>query len=235
MATYDVWIALAAMAVATSRIRLGTDVTPLGRQRPWEIAARAISLDHLSRGRVVLGVGAGDVQEASFRATGEPDDRHVAAGRLDEGIDIITALWKGGPVDYAGSHYQLEQMQLLPLAVQEPRIPLWIGGDWDVPGVRRRIVKGDGCLVYKGTPGTAAYVPLAADDVAAIASHVRSQRGTLDGYDICVGGKEPGETDPAYLRAIAEAGATWWSEWLPIGDREETRRLLKAGPQRVGT
>ena len=231
--TFDVWVCLAAMATATTRVRLGTDVTPLGRQRPWEVAARATSVDHLSSGRMVLGVGAGDVQEASFRTAGDTNDRHVAAGRTDEGIDLIRRLWTGERVDFEGRYFRLEGMKLLPTPVQLPRIPIWVGGNWDVPGVRRRILEGDGCVVYKGTPGTGSYVRLPPEDISAIASLVRAERGSLDGYDICVGGDEPHKTDPSYVRAVRDAGATWWCEWLPVGSVEETRRLVRAGPSRV--
>jgi len=69
--TYDPWVTMAAMAVATRRVRLGTFVTPVPRRRPWKLASEAVTLDHLSHGRLILGVGAGDVNDAGFAATGE--------------------------------------------------------------------------------------------------------------------------------------------------------------------
>lgn len=86
---------MAAMAVATSRVRLGTSVTPLPRRRPWKLASEAVSLDHLSHGRRILGVGAGDVHDQDFASTGEPLQPAIRAQLLDEGLEIVTRLWSG--------------------------------------------------------------------------------------------------------------------------------------------
>ena len=64
VSTHDPWIMLAAMAMTTERIRLGTQVTPLARRRPWKVAREAVTLDHLSNGRLILGVGLGDTGES---------------------------------------------------------------------------------------------------------------------------------------------------------------------------
>lgn len=106
--TYDPWICLAAMASATSRIKLGTAVTPVPRRRPWKLAAEAVALDHLSGGRLILGVGIGDPGDPFLTAAGEPSDPRVLAELLDESLEIITALWTGEPVHLRGKHYQLE-------------------------------------------------------------------------------------------------------------------------------
>ncbi len=90
--TFDPWVTLAAMAVATTKIRLGTLVTPLPRRRPWKLAAEAITLDHLSNGRLILGVGAGDVNDPSFGSVGEPTDARTLATLLDEGIQSALRL-----------------------------------------------------------------------------------------------------------------------------------------------
>src|SRR5215469_15046923 len=58
--TYDPWVVLAAIALSTTQIRLGTTVTPLSRRRPWKLARETVTLDHLSQGRLILGVGVGD-------------------------------------------------------------------------------------------------------------------------------------------------------------------------------
>ena len=65
--TYDPWVCLAAMAMSTERIRIGTTVTPLPRRRPWKVAAEAVALDHLSGGRMILGVGIGDPGDPFLR------------------------------------------------------------------------------------------------------------------------------------------------------------------------
>ena len=84
--TYDPWVVLAAMAMATTRIRLGTNVTPLPRRRPWKLAAETVTLDHLSGGRLILGVGLGDLSDPGFAPVGECTDRRTQAELLDEGL-----------------------------------------------------------------------------------------------------------------------------------------------------
>ena len=84
--TYDPWVALAAMALRTERIRLGTTVTPIARRRPWKLARELITLDHLSGGRMILGVGLGDGAEQSFTHFGEVTDPKRRAEMLDEGL-----------------------------------------------------------------------------------------------------------------------------------------------------
>jgi len=234
--TYDPWVALAAMALSTTRIQLGTLVTPLPRRRPWKLASEAVTLDWLSRGRLILGVGAGDGHEPSFAAVGEPTEPRILAERLDEGVEILAGLWSGEPFSYHGKHYHVDGLRLAPTPVQQPRIPLWVGGNWLVPGVRRRLARWDGCCVYRGTPGTAAYGPMTVDDVRGILSLVQRERGTVEGFAVCIGGVGRGsdwERERASIRSLAEAGATWWNEWVPPGDLERTREAISRGPLRI--
>src|SRR4051812_6489334 len=125
---YDPWVALAAIATATERIRIGTLVTPLPRRRPWKVAAEAMTLDHLSDGRMSLGVGSGDPTAADMVPAGEQPDARIRGEMLDEALTVIDALWQGEPVHHLGDHYQLESVALRPRPVQRPRIPVWVGG-----------------------------------------------------------------------------------------------------------
>lgn len=233
---YNPWVVLAAMATATTRLLLGTLVTPLPRRRPWQLAAEAVALDHLSGGRVLLGVGAGDARDPSFAAAGEPGEARVLAERLDEGLALVAALWRGEAVTFHGKHYHLDRLQLAPPPLQRPRIPIWVGGDWRRPGVRRRLVRWDGCCLYRGTPGTAAAGPLTADDVRELVAFVAREREATAGFAICVGGFVRGadwERERANLRALAAAGATHADEWIPPGDPQATREAISRGPLRV--
>jgi alkanesulfonate monooxygenase SsuD/methylene tetrahydromethanopterin reductase-like flavin-dependent oxidoreductase (luciferase family) len=123
--TLDPWIALAAIATATSRICIGTMVTPLARRRPWIVARQAVTLDHLSRGRVILGVGLGFPADTEYAALGEDPDDHVRAEKLDESLTIIDGLWSGEPFSFSGKHYRIEETTFLPRPLQRPRIPIW--------------------------------------------------------------------------------------------------------------
>src|SRR3954452_1450283 len=127
----DPWTALAAVAMATERIRIGPMVTPLPRRRPWQVARQAVTLDRLSGGRLTLGVGIGVNTADEYSRFGEPADDKTHGAQLDEALDVITGLWSGQPFEYAGMHYTIEaRTQFLPTAVQQPRIPIWVAGAW---------------------------------------------------------------------------------------------------------
>ena len=233
MPTYDPWICLAAMAAATSTIKLGTTVTPVPRRRPWKLAAEAVALDHLSGGRLILGVGIGDPGDPFLAGAGEPSDPRVLAGKLDESLEIIDALWTGEPVHYQGAHYSLDGAQLTACPVQQPRIPIWVGGNILVPAVRRRILRWDGSCAYKGP--TDAPQQLTPDDVRALrADHTAANNLRPDArpdpavraFDIKV---RFGDGDPA---EFAEAGATWCGRWLPPGPADTTYESIRPGPNR---
>ena len=88
----DPWVQLAAMAMTTERIKLGTTVTPLPRRRPWQLAREVVTLDHLSRGRVTLSVGIGSNSAQEYSCFGESPDDRVHAAMLDEGLTILNGI-----------------------------------------------------------------------------------------------------------------------------------------------
>src|SRR5437879_1540080 len=117
----DAWIALSAIATSTSTIRLGPLVTPLPRRRPWKLAREAVTLDHLSRGRLVLGVGLGiDFWREFSSFGGEAGDDAERARLLNDGINIITRLWSGEPTTYQGARLSVDGAQFLPRPFQQP-------------------------------------------------------------------------------------------------------------------
>jgi len=86
---------LTAVALATTRIRIGTMVTPVARRRPTKLARETVTLDPLSEGRLTLGVGLGSPLADEFAAVGEPDDPTLLAARLDEGLAVLAVAWSG--------------------------------------------------------------------------------------------------------------------------------------------
>jgi alkanesulfonate monooxygenase SsuD/methylene tetrahydromethanopterin reductase-like flavin-dependent oxidoreductase (luciferase family) len=150
--TYDPWVALAAMALRTERIRLGTQVTPLPRRRPWKLARETVTLDHLSNGRLILGVGLGDPTDGNFNQFEEVTDLKARARMLDEALDVLVGLWSGEPFSYRGEYYHVDEITLLPRPVQTPRIPIWVGGGWPLKGPARRAARWDGACFYKHPP-----------------------------------------------------------------------------------
>ncbi len=140
----DPWSVLAATAVRTSRVRLGTMLTPLPWRRPWKLASQVATLDQLSGGRGILAVGVG-ATDTDLPETGEVTDLRTRAEMLDEGIDLIRALWHGAS-EYRGTHYRYQSGRMDLGALVRPvqdRIPLWVVGVWP----------GETSLLTRGPPG----------------------------------------------------------------------------------
>ncbi len=210
----DPWVALTAIAMSTSRLRLGTTVTPLPRRRPWKVARETVSVDRLSGGRLILGVGIG-LGQGEWDYLGEEPDQKVRGAMLDEALDILLGLWSGEPFRYEGQHYHIEHAQFRPTPVQQPRIPVWVGGFWPNKAPFRRMARWDGMFPLFEAHGPE-QILLLQEAVA----FVQAQRTTagLDGpFDVVNLGVTPGD-NPAEsagrVQAAAEAGVTWWLELL---------------------
>ncbi len=233
--TYDPWVALAAMALNTRRIRLGTMVTALPRRRPWKLARETVTLDHLSNGRLILGVGLGDTTlDVSFTHFGEETGNRPRAKMLEEGLEILTGLWSGQPFSFDGEYYHVREVTCLPRPVQTPRIPIWVGGTYPTPGPLRRAARYDGACLYKPDNSD-----MTAADVRAIKSAIAQQRTSAAPFDLAFGGRQRADdwdAERAYVKSLAGAGATWWVEYVPpeIGGPAEIRRAITRGPLRVG-
>jgi alkanesulfonate monooxygenase SsuD/methylene tetrahydromethanopterin reductase-like flavin-dependent oxidoreductase (luciferase family) len=222
----DPWMLLTAAALATTRIRLGTLVTPVARRRPQQLARQVATLDALSGGRVVFGAGLGGPIEDEFGSFGEPTDPVVLAEHLDEGLELLGRYWSGEPVTHHGRHYQVQDVTLLPASVQRPRPPVWIAGHWPHRRPMRRAARWDGAVPMFGR-GSHGYVP-AAGQVRDLAEYVHQQREGRenDPFEIVVGGVSPAVTAEArdLLGPLVDAGATWWDERQPI-DGDDLDRL----------
>src|SRR5215831_15042054 len=168
----DPWVALAAIALRTRIIRMGTLVTPLPRRRPWMVARETVSLDHLSAGRLIFGVGSGGGYY-DFEAMGEASDAKTLAAQLDEGLEVLMGLWSGEPYRYEGMFYQIKEAQFLPRPVQSPRIPIWVAGMWPVKAPLRRAAGFDGVVpIGRDLPLTAMLSP---EETQEIVRYVVSQ------------------------------------------------------------
>ncbi len=142
----DPWIALAGIATATDRIRLGTWITPVARRQPWQTARDLATLDRMSDGRVILGVGLG--RRPDYEQFGQPWDFKTVASKTDEALCLIERLWSGERVTHSGVHYQLSDVGLLPTPVQKPRIPIVVGGIWPRRPAVRRGARWDGIMTH---------------------------------------------------------------------------------------
>jgi alkanesulfonate monooxygenase SsuD/methylene tetrahydromethanopterin reductase-like flavin-dependent oxidoreductase (luciferase family) len=226
----DPYMLLAAMAMSTSRIKLGTMVTPVPRRRPWTLARQLTTLDHLSGGRAIMGVGLGGDWFGDYSKFGEPTDRKAHGEMLDEGLQVVTGLWTGEPFSFEGKHFQLKDVHFLPKPVQQPRIPIWVAGMWPNKKPFRRAAQWDGVYpILAGDNG-----PITPDHVRAMLSYMEQFRENDVPFDVIVSGKtgtEP-EKDSETLAQMAEAGVTWWIE-DPSWELEEMRARIKQGPPRM--
>jgi alkanesulfonate monooxygenase SsuD/methylene tetrahydromethanopterin reductase-like flavin-dependent oxidoreductase (luciferase family) len=207
----DPWMLLTAAALATSRIRLGTLVTPIARRRPEQLARQVATLDSLSGGRVIFSAGLGGPIEDEFGSFGDTTDPLVLAERLDEGLDLLRRYWSGEQVNHNGKHYQVRDVTLLPASVQQPRPPVWVAGYWPHRRPMRRAAQWDGVVPLFATARHGQVPPV--DQVRDLVAYVRQHRDDSP-FEIVLGGRTPG--NPARARdligPLADAGATWWDE-----------------------
>lgn len=224
----DAWALLSAIAVRTSRVRLGTMLTPLPWRRPWKLAAQVATLDQLSNGRAILAVGLGAVDTA-LGSYDEVTDRAERAALLDEGIDIVRGLWSGGRVfDTAHHHLDLSTSVMpSPTPVQRP-IPIWVVAAGGRERSMRRVLRCDGILPTTiGADGGRQSTP---DEVAAMLAWLDDHGGRRPAFDVVVEGEtQPGDASP--LEPWIHVGATWWLEtrWM-VTDPAEVRDRILAGP-----
>jgi hypothetical protein len=230
----DPWIALAAIAQRTSRIRLGPRVAALSRRRPWQLAREAVTLDHLSGGRLILGAGAGDELDRAFTDLDEERDARRRAAMLDESLDIITGLWRGQPFRFQGEHYRLDTHPFLPRPVQSPRIPIWVGWRWPRQRPLARVARWDGANPFLLTE-TGEYGEITPEDTRTLKRYLEEHRSSNAPYDIVIDGPvldaTTGDPEAAeLLRAHEAAGATWALEFIvPERDPNEVRQIIRQG------
>lgn len=213
----DAWVLLGAIAVQTSRIRIGTTVTALPRHQPHEVARQAVTVDRLSQGRMVLGVGLGE-PPSEYTALGRTADRATLATMLDEGLQVVSGLWSGQPFSHSGRHYSLDGVQFLPVPLQQPRIPVWVSAIARNDRTLGRAARWDGVILGAMAADGSGMDVLPAGAVAEVAERPDAPA------DIVVAapaGTEPGQYE--------RAGATWMliTDWL-----DRLRAVASAPPPR---
>lgn len=237
----DAWVSLAAAAMRTSYIRLGTMLTPVARMRPWKLASETVTLDHLSGGRLTLAVGFGAVD--IYKGFPEVTDRKTRAELTDEALDIITGLWKGAPFHYQGKHYQLDVPETPvgpaypPPPLQQPRIPIWMVGAWPREKSMQRVLKYDGLLpAMMGDDGKVQMQPATPAQVQQMHAYIQQYHPNPSTFDVVVEGVTPGDRPieaGKIVRPYQQAGATWWIEaqWSAT-DLDEVGERIRQGPPR---
>ncbi|MGE3774948.1 MAG: LLM class flavin-dependent oxidoreductase [Gammaproteobacteria bacterium] len=243
----DATVVLGAIAQATERIRFGAMITPLARRRPWKLAKELNTLDRLSRGRVMLGVGLGEPAAVEFGSFGEDASATGRAQRLDEGLAVLDPLLRGATVIHRGRHYTVTNATLAPPSLQRPRVPIWVAAALPARAGLRRAARWDGCFPIKvpaaiaeGTLTQAAWPEwwLSPAETAEALGFVQSQRSANGPYAFTATGSvahESAAAASARLREYRDAGANWWLEWIDDapGSYESTLRAIARGAPRA--
>lgn len=238
----DPWITLAGIATRTEQITLGTWITPVPRRQPWQLARNLATLDHLSDGRVLLGAGLGTGPD--FTRFGRAYDQQELGEAFDEALDVIAGLWRDEPFSYEGDHYTVDDAVMLPTPVQQPRIPIVIGGWWPFKTAFHRGARWDGIapnwpsLIDASSVTTLEELPDHIQEaIARQQTNEEEVREMLDYYhevadtlgEIIL----PTYHAPSVFRNVCkELGATWLlSERLdPTDTHTETLDTIRAGP-----
>ena len=190
----DPWIMLAAIAMSTSRMRLGPMVTPIARRRPLKLAREIATLDLISKGRVTIGLGLGVDSGGELTKTNEELDPVVRGEMLDEGIDVLGQLLRGEHVEHRGKHFMVDGITLEPTGVQQPRVPFWLAARGAALKPVRRAAR------YEGLCPTV----ISPDRFSELVEVVAAERGDIDGFDFAVM-----FTPDFPLSDYANRGATW--------------------------
>ena len=236
----DAWVTLAAIAVETKKIRLGTLLSPLSRMRPWKLASEAITLDILSNGRITISVGLGAI-DTGFEELGEKTDLKTRAELLDESLDIIDGLWSHNMMNYKGNHYNIKNLfdsefferHPPPKLIQSPRIPIWVVGAWPYEKSMRRALQYEGIIpTIKNKQGQ--FEDITPKHIMEINTYIQENRQEKGPFDIIIEGKSPGDdlkVSSSIIKPFADAGATWWieSDWI-TNNLEQLFERVKQGP-----
>jgi alkanesulfonate monooxygenase SsuD/methylene tetrahydromethanopterin reductase-like flavin-dependent oxidoreductase (luciferase family) len=230
----DPYVMLAAIAMATERIKLGPMVTPIARRRPWKLARELTTLDILSGGRVIFGAGIGGDWFGDYSKFGEPPDDRTHAEMLDEGLAVLDGLWSGESYSFEGKHYQIKDVQLLPRPAQRPRIPVWVAGRWPNKKPFRRAAEWDGVFPIPVDDGPRS---LTLEEVRELTRYTLEHRTKEGSFDIVIAGSTGGidkAKDADMVSQYAHVGATWWIEALEgMSTLDEVRDRLALGPPRM--
>jgi alkanesulfonate monooxygenase SsuD/methylene tetrahydromethanopterin reductase-like flavin-dependent oxidoreductase (luciferase family) len=221
----DPWITLAAIAAQTEKIRIGTTVTPLPRRRPEKVAREVATLDILSKGRFILGVGLGGSSDNDYGNFGEDIDLKERAERLDESLEILEGLWTGEPFAFSGKHYTIKEVTFNPRPIQRPRVPIWCAGTWPIKAPFRRAARYDGVFPL----GIAGNMEL--EDYTDVTNYVKKHRGSMKDFDHVILGTTTGDPEiDTWVEDSKACGVTWFVEVMMGDDFDKFLARIVRGP-----
>jgi alkanesulfonate monooxygenase SsuD/methylene tetrahydromethanopterin reductase-like flavin-dependent oxidoreductase (luciferase family) len=228
----DPVVVIAAVAARTARIRIGILVNVLARRRVGKVARESVTLDVLSRGRLIVGAGLGSLP-AEFTAFGESGQARERAARLDESLQMLDALWSGQPVTIHGQYLTAEDVTMLPRPVQRPRIPVWCGGRWPTRAPFRRAARWDGVMPTHADYGLGETMP--PEELRAAVQYTREHRTSSGPLEVALEGRTDGAVPgrgAGHVAPYLEAGLTWWIEALGWwrGSPQDAMTRVRQGP-----
>ena len=223
----DPWSILAGVADRT-KLTFGPLVTPVARRQPWELALQALTLNRLSEGRLVLGVGLGEALD--FTSFGLDDDPAERARGLDEGLELLEQLWSAEPVRHTG-RWTVHDACLAPEPVGAG-IPIWVAGRYGRRAPMARAARFQGAFPIDVEWDVDR--PLSAARLRETVSVLAELRGGLDGFEIVTAGTTPADPEQAGAAVAAHerSGATWWLEIIAPtrGTLTELQDRVDRGP-----
>ena len=228
----DPWVALGAMAVVMQRIRVGTMVTPVPRRDIAKLARETISVDRLSGGRLILGIGLGWHTIPEWSGFGHETELKTRGAMLNEALEVLFALWSGEAVDHSGRFYEVHCDGFGP-PLQKPRISVWAGATW--PSVRplRRAAMLDGVMpIAKNASQGQRLTP---EDVGEIRTLMTGHTNLPQDYAFAIGDATQGPNDTEMPRSFASAGVNWWVESCRslLQEPDKLVERVKCGPARI--
>ena len=230
---WDPWAVLAAVAVRTSRVRLGAMVFAPARHEPATLARQVQTVDHLSGGRVVLPVGLGVDDDVAYSRLGREVSLRERAERLDDALAVLDAAAGGGPVTLHGRRSEVDGVAFAPGTVQRPRVPVWVVGAWPSRRSLARAARWDGLVVQR----LRSDAPVDADAVRGsleVIGELREAEGRTGPYEVVVSEPLPGDAAAAADRVaeLADCGVTWWvhADWSEATPMAEHLARVRSGP-----
>ncbi len=231
MPVADSWVTMAAIASATHTIRIGALVTPLARRRPWVLARQLVTLDQLSGGRLVAGVGLGDDGWHEFSSFGEVRNAVDRGHALDDALEILQGLLSGEPVRFAGQHYAVDTSEFLPRPVQDP-LPIWAACRWPNRKPLARAARLHGCfpIFRDGDPPP----PPHPAEVREIRQALEDL-GARPGFDLvirCALSLDDPASVTDTVAGLEQAGATWLLDSFGVGEPPAAvvEEIVRNGP-----
>ncbi len=220
------WVALGLMAHQTEKITIGTTITPLPRRNPWELARETVTVDQISNGRLVLGVGLGEPPEVEYGSFGEPFNVKTRREKLDESLQILTGLWSGEPFSFIVKLFTIEELNFLPITVNDS-IPIWVAGQYTLKGPIKRASK------YQGMIPLPLHLTgdLTAENFKDLHDKITSLRGNSS-FDLVSIMKVPKRTDSLEeIQPFIDAGVNWFLQYLgPNMKLKDVEKRIKQGP-----